>query len=694
MMPGGEEGRQSTLSEATTSATFDTDQGDIHGILRRYFGYTGFRAGQQELIEQLLRGGDCLGIMPTGAGKSLCYQVPALALAATPAAAPPAEVALPIAAPPAQKPASYAATPAQTPPLARLALVISPLISLMQDQVRALQDAGVAAAFLNSTLSPSQRAQVLRLARRGYFQLLYVAPERLEAPDFLDFAREVQVVLVAVDEAHCISQWGQDFRPGYLRIPAFIDQLASRPPVGAFTATATPHVRKDIISLLHLHEPLVVATGFDRPNLHFAISRPRDKFAHLEAFLRERANASGIIYCSTRATVEEVCEQLLAAGFAATRYHAGLGERERLTNQNDFICDRSPFMVATNAFGMGIDKSNVNFVVHYNMPMNLESYYQEAGRAGRDGTEATCLLLYAPADVQTARYLITHGQGSTEDADARAALQEKDLELLKQMTFYATTNDCLRAFILRYFGERTAPSCDNCSNCRTAFEELDVTIEAQKIISCVYRLAQRDRSFGKSMVVDILRGSRNKRILTMRLDTLSTYGIMTDTSLHRVHLIMDHLIASDYLALSDGEYPVVLTTPTTRTLLKGDAHFVVKLPREPPAPTPEERAERRAAGRGGGAGRDGRTATAASRVAASAADPALFEKLRALRFSLAQEAEIPAYIVFSDASLRDMTHRLPQTEAEFLEVSGVGATKLERYGAAFLACITEHLDKC
>ncbi|GHT78740.1 ATP-dependent DNA helicase RecQ [Actinomycetota bacterium] len=655
-------------------------------LLQRYFGYDEFRSGQLELIDQLLDGGDCLGVMPTGAGKSLCYQLPALALEG-------------------------------------LTLVISPLISLMHDQVGALVDAGIKAAYLNSSQTAAQRADVLRAAKLGYFQLLYIAPERLEADDFIDFAQNVSISLIAVDEAHCISHWGQDFRPSYLRIPVFIDSLTPRPPVGAFTATATKHVKSDIIELLKLRDPLTIATGFDRPNLYFAISKPKDKAEALLAFLCEAneagsvlptsvpafiagptANAidpatsagtevdretspvnpsanplrSGIVYCSTRKNVEEVCQELIDAGFAATRYHAGLTEIERKTNQDDFLYDRKAIMVATNAFGMGIDKSNVNFVVHYNMPKNLESYYQEAGRAGRDGTPATCLLLYAPKDVQTNKFLITHGDDVGHlDAESREELQQKDLELLKQMTFYATTNECLRAFILDYFGEPTAPFCGNCSNCLTTFAEVDATIDAQKIISCVYRLGQQGRSFGRSMIVDILRGSKSKRILQMGLDSLSTYSIMADAPAQRVYNVLDSLAQDGYLLIGGGEYPVVQLANNFRELLGADAQYIIKLPKE-------IQREKKVAP----AKKDRSSAVAA--VLGSPAEFELFEALRALRFDLATQADLPAYIVFSDATLRDMVIRRPNTEAEFLEVSGVGAKKLETYGKAFLACIASY----
>jgi ATP-dependent DNA helicase RecQ len=480
--------------------------------------------------------------------------------------------------------------------------------------------------------------------------------------------------------------------------------------VGAFTATATALVRDDIVVLLRLRDPLVITTGFDRPNLHLAVARPRDKETHLVAFLREHPDETGIVYCATRNAVEEVCATLVDEGFGATRYHAGLSDVERRSNQDDFIYDRAQVMVATNAFGMGIDKSNVRFVVHYNMPKNLEAYYQEAGRAGRDGLPSHCLLLYAPADVQTNRFLITHGQtNSGLDAFVRDALEQKDLELLRYMTFYATTNDCLRAYILDYFGQSAAPFCGNCSNCLTTFEEVDATIEAQKIISCVYRLLARDRRMGRTMVLDILRGSKSQRLLQMGFDTLSTYGIMADVPLGRAHRILDHLLAAGHLNVSDGEYPVLSPGATARDLLRPDACYVIKVPKEKP---PQDRdADKTGRGRGargaggGGAGGSGGTRGAA-RLAGGAAgvggfggadgfdaaiDQALLGDLKTLRSELARAAEMPAYIVFSDASLRDMAQRLPLTEDEFLEVNGVGSVKLERYGEAFLACIRKHV---
>jgi ATP-dependent DNA helicase RecQ len=634
-----------------------------HDVLRQRFGYASFRAGQDLLVEQLLQGRDCLGVMPTGAGKSLCYQVPALVLEG-------------------------------------LTVVISPLISLMKDQVDALRSNGVEADCLNSSLAPAERSAVLRRVAEGRCRILYVAPERLGTPEFSRLVAQAPVALVAVDEAHCISHWGHDFRPSYGDIPRFIDGLDPRPAVGAYTATATQRVRADIERLLELRAPFVLVTGFDRANLHFAVERPRDRPAALLAFVQGHREESGIVYCATRRAVEEVCEALCSAGLAATRYHAGLGEEERRANQDDFLYDRKAVMVATNAFGMGIDKSNVGYVVHYHMPQNLESYYQEAGRAGRDGSPATCLLLYGPADVQTNTYLITHSEereGGDADPVAREERINNDLALLRQMTFYATTNDCLRGFILRYFGEAAPVSCGDCSNCLTAFEDLDMTIEAQKAVSCVFRLRERGRSVGKALITDILRGSRNRRILEQGLDTLTTYGIMADCSTSRLRALLDVLIEKGHLDLTETEYPVVRINERSRALFAPDASFTVKLPKEKP---PSERGGRD--GRGEKDGPEGlasapprarRTADGAPSDWEADIDPQLFERLRTLRTRLASEAGMPAYIVFTNAALREMAARKPRTPEELLQVSGVGATKLERYGADFLACIQEHLAR-
>ena len=459
-------------------------------ILKQYFGYDSFRPGQDELVQAILSGRDTLGIMPTGAGKSICYQVPALALPG-------------------------------------LTLVISPLISLMKDQVGALNEAGVPAACINSALSFEEMRDALYFAGRGEYKLLYVAPERLTAPFFLDFARRVPISMVTVDEAHCISQWGQDFRPSYLKILDFLAALPQRPLVSAFTATATAEVRDDIIRALGLEDPFVITTGFDRPNLYFAVEKPSSKPSALLAHLLQRRDKSGIVYCSTRKTVEEVCDMLLSRGLPATRYHAGLDPEERLANQDDFLYDRKTIMVATNAFGMGIDKSNVSFVIHYNMPKNMESYYQEAGRAGRDGEAADCILLYNGQDVRTAEFLIEHSHENDDDSideKTRRALIERDMERLRQMTFYATTTDCLRRYILNYFGEKAPVCCGHCGNCDTNFEEVDATMDARKILSCVYRLDERRLHFGKTVVAAVLTGGKSEQIGRFSLHTLSTRG--------------------------------------------------------------------------------------------------------------------------------------------------------------------------
>ena len=697
--------------------------------LSEYFGHAAFRPNQQALIEQVLTGRDVLGVMPTGAGKSLVYQIPALVRGG-------------------------------------VTIVISPLISLMKDQVNALAQAGVPAAFVNSSLDFAEQERALSFAASGECRLLYVAPERLDTSRFRAFAERAPITLVAVDEAHCVSQWGQDFRPSYLSIAGFIERLPARPPVCALTATATPAVQADIASALGLRDPFVLVSGFDRENLYFGVERPepRDKDACLLRLVRERAGQSGIVYCSTRAAVEEVCALLREEGVAATRYHAGLSAEERHRNQDDFLYDRAGVMVATNAFGMGIDKSNVGFVIHYNMPRDLESYYQEAGRAGRDGSPADCILIYNKRDVQTCQFLIDksfeerEAQGVAASADdpwgewdsqepwgswsewdegrsmlasepdgavltcgaeanwplasvdgrARAdaaasgggheqqvariaaerraakeasqAIYERDCERLRQMVFYCTTTDCLRAFILRYFGERDAPfRCEHCSNCATDFEMEDATVEAQKILSCVFRLEQRGRRVGRALIVDILRGSKAEKIKQQRLDALSTYGIMADVPAKRVRFLLDAAVAEGLLAATDGQYPVIVPTEEGARFLKERRTFEVKVPKRLP------KAEVAGAAAHGAGARNSKSGAKAAAAALAAERAELFERLKALRFSLATEEGVPAYIVFSNATLADMCAKLPADEAAFLEVSGVGRVKAEKYAEPFLA---------
>ena len=605
-------------------------------ILKQYFGYDSFRPGQDELVQAILSGRDTLGIMPTGAGKSICYQVPALALPG-------------------------------------LTLVISPLISLMKDQVGALNEAGVPAACINSALSFEEMRDALYFAGRGEYKLLYVAPERLTAPFFLDFARRVPISMVTVDEAHCISQWGQDFRPSYLKILDFLAALPQRPLVSAFTATATAEVRDDIIRALGLEDPFVITTGFDRPNLYFAVEKPSSKPSALLAHLLQRRDKSGIVYCSTRKTVEEVCDMLLSRGLPATRYHAGLDPEERLANQDDFLYDRKTIMVATNAFGMGIDKSNVSFVIHYNMPKNMESYYQEAGRAGRDGEAADCILLYNGQDVRTAEFLIEHSHENDDDSideKTRRALIERDMERLKQMTFYATTTDCLRRYILNYFGEKAPVCCGHCGNCDTNFEEVDATMDARKILSCVYRLDERRLHFGKIVVAAVLTGSKSEQIGRFSLHTLSTYGIMSKQTAVRVRQLIDVLLERGLLTADPERYNALFLTKTGNALMRGRGELHIRLPREKKPETVR------------------RTEELSADV-----DEKLFEKLRALRTKVAQRAGVPPYVVFSNATLADMAARQPKSEYELLGVRGVGEAKARRYGAEFVDCIRDYLEE-
>ena len=605
-------------------------------ILKQYFGYDSFRPGQDELVRAILSGRDTLGIMPTGAGKSICYQVPAMLFPG-------------------------------------LTLVISPLISLMKDQVGALVEAGVPAACINSAMSAEEFRDALYFAGRGQYKLLYVAPERLTAPSFLEFAKRVPISMVTVDEAHCISQWGQDFRPSYLKILDFLAELPERPLVSAFTATATAEVRDDIVQALGLHEPFIKTTGFDRPNLYFAVEQPTSKGTKLLQLLNERKDKSGIVYCSTRKNVEEICDLLLSRGLPATRYHAGLDPDERRENQDDFLYDRKTIMVATNAFGMGIDKSNVSFVIHYNMPKNMESYYQEAGRAGRDGQPADCILLYSGQDVRMAEFLIERSheaEDETIDEATRQQLIARDRERLKQMTFYCTTTECLRHYILRYFGENSPLSCGHCSSCDTNFEEVDATMDARKILSCVYRLDERGRAFGKTVVSAILTGSKNEKITQFHLDTLSTYNIMPDSTAVYVRRLIDMLLERGYLIADPDRMNVLVLARTGNALMRGRGEFRVKLPKE-------------------------KKPAAAKQYAALAedVDEKLFDALRDVRTRLAARAGVPPYVIFSNATLADMAAKQPSSEFDLLSVRGVGDAKARRYGKEFLAAIQKYRDE-
>jgi ATP-dependent DNA helicase RecQ len=630
---------------------------DKYEILKNRFGYETFRPGQEEAVDAILSGRDTLAVMPTGAGKSLCYQIPALLL------------------------------PGMT-------VVISPLISLMKDQVAALREAGCDAAFLNSSLSTDEYFQTVDEIHCGNVKLLYIAPERLQKTDFLS---SDSVPLVVVDEAHCVSQWGHDFRTSYLEIAAFIDNIEPRPVTAAFTATATPKVCEDIQRLLRLQEPLLINTGFDRPNLYFEVQKPGDKKTALLECLEKRRNSSGIVYCATRKAVDELHVLLSRHGFSAARYHAGLDDGERRKNQDDFIYDRKTVMVATNAFGMGIDKSNVSFVIHFNMPKNIESYYQEAGRAGRDGSPADCILLYNGQDVRINQYLITKGE---EGKEPDPALEAHNQELLKQMTFYATGGDCLRRRLLAYFGEEAPGYCGKCSNCLTEYEETDVTLEARKIISCVYRLKERGRSFGKTMIIDILRGGKSEKIKRLGLDSLSVWGIMTDTSARRIRAVLDFLIDDGCLAVEGDEYPVVIfgDNGSTEEVLKEERRLCMKLPKEE-KPKPAEKRQRKlgTGDLGSTAGgqpevspkKPSKTHSAVIEDTDNTFSPQLFEKLKELRREIAAKEGVPAYIVFSDASLRDMCRKRPVSLVQFSAVNGVGSVKLEKYGEEFVKKISE-----
>ena len=578
-------------------------------------------------MDSTLSGRDVLGIMPTGAGKSICFQVPALLFPG-------------------------------------ITIVVSPLISLMKDQVSALNAAGIHAAYINSSLTERQFYKAMDFARQGRYKIIYAAPERLMTESFLALAKEVPISMVAVDEAHCISQWGQDFRPSYLKIVDFIQQLPVRPVLAAYTATATKAVKEDILCILGLQNPDVLVTGYDRKNLYFAVEKPKNKKEALLEYLRKNPEKSGVIYCNTRKTVEEVHQQLVQAGYPAVRYHAGLSEEEKKQNQEDFIYDAAPIMVATNAFGMGIDKSNVRFVIHYNMPKDIESYYQEAGRAGRDGEPGECILYYSGQDVKTNEFLIEQQVKNEEfGREEQEVIRERNYERLRKMTFYCFTNECLRDYILRYFGEYGGNYCGNCKSCLTEFQDVDVTEEASGILNMVVTSGQR---YGIQAVIDAVHGSDSAKVRQFGLQENSYYGVLKDRTIVRLRQILNDLLVKEYLWLTPGDYPVLKLGEKGREFLQeGDrVQVFLKLPKD------QEKAENK-------------QKVQKKRAVENVKYPELFEILRQYRYQMAQKAHIPPYIIFSDKTLREMSTYLPVNREEMLEINGVGTSKYEKYGKAF-----------
>jgi ATP-dependent DNA helicase RecQ len=585
---------------------------DIHSLdqsrqfLKQYYGYPDFRPGQEQIIRSLLVGRDTLGIMPTGGGKSICYQIPALVLEG-------------------------------------LTLVVSPLISLMKDQVDALTSLGIPAASINSTLTGTEVGRVLREAENGRLRLLYVAPERLESEWFRERIRGLNIPLVAVDEAHCVSQWGHDFRPSYTAIAPFLRELPKRPLVAAFTATATPEVKHDIAELLGLRQPEIVITGFARDNLALTILRGENKRDYIVRYVQAHTHQPGIIYAATRREVEEVYELLRKKGAAVGKYHAGMSDDERSAAQEAFLYDDVRVMVATNAFGMGIDKSNVRYVIHHNMPKNMEAYYQEAGRAGRDGEPGECILLFGAQDILTQKFFI-------EQSNLPPDRKSNEYKKLQAMVDFCYTPKCLRSAILEYFGDtQGSEPCGTCSSCKDDRETVDITVEAQKIFSCIKRMRER---FGISTVAGVLKGSGAKKILEYRFNELPTYGVMRSNTEKEIADLINVLVAEGYLALSEGQYPTVKLQEPAIEVLTGRVSVFQKISRKP--------------------------------MAAAAGDDGLFDRLRQLRKELAQRDKVPPYIVFSDSTLREMSEVRPITAAELLGVKGVGEAKFRTYGAAFL----------
>ena len=592
-------------------------------LLQKYYGYPDFREGQRKIVESVLSGADTLGIMPTGGGKSICYQVPALLLPG-------------------------------------LTLVVSPLISLMKDQVDALTAMGISAAYINSTLTGKEVNERIRAARRGELKLLYVAPERLELEWFREEMSGLTISCVAVDEAHCVSQWGHDFRTSYLAVSPFVQGLPQRPIIAAFTATATPEVMDDMVSLLRLAEPAVFVTGLGRDNLAMSVLRGENKREFVMNYANSHAHQPGIVYAATRKEVDDLYDRLRRSGIPAGRYHAGLSDKEREENQEAFLYDDIRVMVATNAFGMGIDKSNVRYVIHFNMPKNMEAYVQEAGRAGRDGEPSECILLFSPQDIMTQKFLIE--QNPQDDSRKR-----NEYRKLQQMVEYCYQTKCLRWAMLDYFGEEHDHTpCGICSSCRDERELVDMTRDAQIVFSCIHRMRER---FGVSLVSSVLKGSQNKKVLQYGFDSLPTYGMMRTRTEKEISELINVFIAEGYLALSEGQYPVVRLQPLAVEVLKSRHQVMLRAP---------EPAAGKQSGSGGGSRRRGYD------DGPSAVNETIFEQLRLIRRDLAEKEHVPSYIIFNDATLREMSVVCPTREADMLKIKGVGEVKYRKYGKPFL----------
>lgn len=588
-------------------------------LLKKYFGYETFRDGQKEIIENILLNKDVLAIMPTGGGKSICYQIPALIMEGT-------------------------------------VIVISPLISLMKDQVDTLQQLGIKAAFINSSLPLGELRRIMFEAASNSYKLLYVAPERLESENFIDLLKNITITMIAVDEAHCVSQWGHDFRPSYLKIKNLRDISGKKPIVSAFTATATPSVKEDIIKLIGLENPFEIITGFDRENLKFEVVKINKKIPYVLNYVEQNKGKSGIVYCLTRKLTDEVCNKLVAAGHKAVKYHAGLSDVERNENQEDFLFDNADIIVATNAFGMGIDKLDIRYVIHYNMPKNIESYYQEAGRAGRDREPSECILLYSPSDIVMNNFLIE----SSGDLGSKTNEYEK----LRDMTNYCNTDKCLRKHLISYFDDSyNKENCNNCSNCLSEIEKKDITLESQKILSCIYRMGER---FGGNVVIDVLRGSNSQRIKSFKFNQLSTYGIMKDYDKETLKEMISYLISDGFINITGDKYPVLNISAQGNAVLRGKKEVYIKKLFNKSTKDDNK---------------------------SIVYEHDLFEMLRKLRKEIADSLKVPPFVVFSDATLKDMCVKYPLNKTEILKVVGIGEHKAEKYGSKFIEVIKNYIDK-